>query len=191
MAPVLTPELRDEAERVKARYPRERSAIMPLLYLVQSVEGHVSREGLREVAELLGITTAETEAVATFYTMFRTGPTGTHLISVCTNLSCKLRGGDELYEDAKRALGPGCEGVTEDGMFTLHEEECLGACETAPVVQVNFVNYDNATPELVAEIAEKLRAGEQPPPPSRGDLPADLRAASRLLAGLEAEEVAT
>lgn len=180
-----TPELQEQAASIIARYPSTRSALMPLLYLAQSVQGHVSSEGMREIALLLDITTAEVEAVASFYTMFRMGPTGTHLLDVCTNVSCKLRGADELLACAKEALGPGCEGVTEDGVFTLHEEECLGACETAPVVQVNFANYDNVTREQLLDIVEKLRAGEEPPAPSRGPLPKDFKEASRVLAGVQ------
>ena len=99
MTEVLTPELRTEAERITSRYPagRERSAILPLLYLVQSVQGRVTQEGLREVAEILGIRTAEVEAVASFYTMLRLRPTGAHVVSVCTNLSCALRGANDSH----------------------------------------------------------------------------------------------
>jgi NADH-quinone oxidoreductase subunit E len=182
---VLTPERRDEAERIKARYPdgRERSAVLPLLYLVQSVEGRVTREGLGEVAALLGLTTAEVEAVATFYTMLRLRPTGKHLISVCTNLSCAVLGARELYAAAKRELGPACEDATEDGLFSLHEEECLAACDAAPLVQVDLANHDRCTRERLLGMIEQLRAGEVPAP-SRGEAPQDFRAASRILAGL-------
>ncbi|MGH2635449.1 MAG: NADH-quinone oxidoreductase subunit NuoE [Actinomycetota bacterium] len=181
-------ELRARAEEIKGRYPRgrERSAILPLLYLVQSVEGHVAREGLRDVAELLGTTTAEVEAVATFYTMLRLRPTGKHLVNVCTNLSCALRGGREVYEAAHRATGiPHGGEVSEDGLFSVHEEECLGACDAAPVVQVDFANHDRVTPDGMRELIERLRGGEVPTP-SRGEAPEDLRDASRILAGIEA-----
>jgi NADH-quinone oxidoreductase subunit E len=182
---VLTPELRHEAERIIARYPagRERSAVMPLLYLVQSVEGQVTREGLREVAELLGTTTAEVEAVASFYTMLRLRRTGTHVVSVCTNLSCALRGARDVYDRAREELGLGDEETTEDGMFTLHEEECLGACDAAPVVTVNFANFDRVTPDGIVELLSALREGETPAP-ARGAFPGDFRAASRILAGV-------
>jgi NADH-quinone oxidoreductase subunit E len=185
--PVFTPELAEIARRIVARYPegQERSAILPLLYLAQSAEGHVSREGLREVAGMLGLTTAEVEGVATFYTMIRLRPTGRHVVSVCTNLACVLRGAEEVYARARDALGPGCEEVSEDGMFTLRREECLGACDAAPLVQVNSVNYDRVTPDRVVEIIDALRRGE-PPTPSHGAFPGDLRRASRILAGPEA-----
>jgi NADH-quinone oxidoreductase subunit E len=185
--PVLSEELRERAEEIKARYPRgrERSAILPLLYLVQSVEGHVTREGLREVGNLLGITTAEVEAVASFYTMLRLRPTGTHLVNVCTNLSCALRGAKEVYEAAHAATGiPHGGELSEDGRFSLHEEECLGACDAAPVVQVDFANHDRVTPERMRELIDGLRAGEVPAP-ARGEAPTDFRHASRILAGVE------
>ena len=181
---VLSSELRAEAERMKMRYPDARSALMPMLYLVQSEQGHVSREGMTEVGELLGLTTAEVEAVASFYTMLRHQPTGRYVISVCTNLSCALLGARHVYERASEVLGPSPEGMTEDGMFTLHEEECLGACDEAPVVQVNFMNYDRVDPEGVVRLIEAIRSGDVPPP-SRGAVPSDFKQTSRRLAGLE------
>ena len=181
---VFTSEMRERAETVKAAYPDARSAMLPLLYMAQSVEGHVSHDGLREVGEILGLTTAEVEAVATFYTMLHVEPTGEHVVAVCTNLSCMLRGAYEIYEAAKEALGEGCERRTEDGKFTLHEEECLGACAAAPLVQVDGANHDCVTKERIRQIIESLRAGEVPEP-SRGEPPSSWRHASRILAGLE------
>jgi NADH-quinone oxidoreductase subunit E len=177
----------DEAEEIIGRYPegRERSAIMPLLYLVQSVEGFISREGLTEVAGLLGLTTAEVEAVATFYTMYRLRPTGTHLVNVCTNLACMLRGARDVYEVAHQAAGMrhGQE-LSDDGEITLHEEECLGVCDVAPAVQVNFVNHDRVTPERMRELVAGLRGGEVSEP-ARGPVVGSFKEASRVLAGLE------
>jgi NADH-quinone oxidoreductase subunit E len=184
---VLPEDLRASAERIKALYPRgrERSAILPLLYLVQSVEGRVSPDGLREVAELLGITTAEVEAVASFYTMLRLRATGRHLVNVCTNLSCALRGAKDVLAAAHEAAGtPRGEELSEDGLISLHEEECLGACDAAPVVQVDFANHDAVSPERVQEIVAQLRAGTVPAP-ARGQAPRDFRHASRILAGVE------
>jgi NADH-quinone oxidoreductase subunit E len=184
---VLPEDLRASAERIKALYPRgrERSAILPLLYLVQSVEGRVSPDGLREVAELLGITTAEVEAVASFYTMLRLRATGRHLVNVCTNLSCALRGAKDVLAAAHEAAGiPRGDELSEDGLISLHEEECLGACDAAPVVQVDFANHDAVSPERVQEIVAQLRAGTVPAP-ARGQAPRDFRHASRILAGVE------
>jgi NADH-quinone oxidoreductase subunit E len=184
--PVLEGDRLAEARELLGRYPegRERSAIMPLLYLVQSVEGFVSRDGLTEVAELLDLTTAEVEAVATFYTMYRLRPTGTHVVSVCTNLSCMLRGAREVFEAAHQAAGMrhGQE-LSEDGAISLHEEECLGVCDFAPVAQVNFANHDRVTPERMRELIAALRGGEVPEP-ARGPAMESFRTASRVLAGL-------
>jgi NADH-quinone oxidoreductase subunit E len=184
---VLPDDLRERAERIKGLYPagRERSAILPLLYLVQSVEGHVTPDGLREVAGLLDITTAEVEAVASFYTMLRLRPTGRHLVNVCTNLSCALRGAKDVLAAAHEATGilRGDE-LSEDGLISLHEEECLGACDAAPVVQVDFANHDAVTPERMRELVAQLRSGTVPAP-ARGEAPRDFRHASRILAGVE------
>jgi len=184
---VLTADDRARAKEILGRYPsgRERSAILPLLYLVQSVEGHVTREGLREVADLLGITTAEAEAVATFYTMIRLRPTGKHLVIVCTNLSCALLGAKDVYDAAHEATGiPHGGEISDDGMFSVAEEECLGACDAAPVIQIDFANHDRVTTERMQELIERLRADEVPDP-SRGIAPTDFRHACRILAGIE------
>jgi NADH-quinone oxidoreductase subunit E len=179
----------EEAKEILGRYPegRERSAIMPLLYLTQSVEGFVSRDGLIEVAGLLGLTTAEVEAVATFYTMYRLRPTGTHVVNVCTNLACMLRGARDVYEAAHQAAGMrhGQE-LSDDGAVTLHEEECLGVCDFAPAVQINFANHDRVTPERMRELVRELREGEVPDP-ARGPAVGSFKEASRVLAGLEPE----
>ena len=183
----------DEAGAIVARYPegRQRSAVMPLLYLAQSVEGSVTREALQEVAALLGVRTAEVEAVASFYTMLRLRPTGTHLIAVCTNLSCALRGANEVYAAAHEATGiPHGGELSDDGLFSVHEEECLGVCELAPVVQVNVANHDTVTPERLREIVGALREGVVPEP-ARGPAVESFKAASRILAGLEPLEAVT
>jgi NADH-quinone oxidoreductase subunit E len=178
----------EEARAIIGRYPegRSRSAVMPLLYLAQSEQGHVTREGLQEVAGLLDLTTAEVEAVATFYSMYRLQPTGEHLVNVCTNLSCMLRGGKEVYEAAHEATGiPHGGEVSEDGLFTVHEEECLGVCDFAPAVQIDFANFDAVNPERMRELVAAIRAGASPEP-SRGPTMQSFRYASRMLAGLEA-----
>jgi len=178
----------EEAKGILGRYPegRERSAIMPLLYLAQSIEGHISRDGLKEVAGLLDLTTAEVEAVASFYSMFRLRPTGTHVVSVCTNLACMLRGARDIYEAAHEAAGMrhGQE-LSEDQLITLHEEECLGVCDFAPVVQVNFANHDLVTPERIREVISALRGGDVPEPSRGGPRVKSFKSASRVLAGLE------
>ncbi|MEP6758435.1 MAG: NAD(P)H-dependent oxidoreductase subunit E [Actinomycetota bacterium] len=177
----------EDARTILGRYPEahQRSAIMPLLYLAQSIEGMVGREALREIGELLGITTAEVEAVASFYSMYRLLPTGEHLVTVCTNLSCKLRGAEVVYEAAREAAGIlHGEELSPDGLFTVHEEECLGVCDFAPAVQFNVCNHDNVTPGRMRELIAALRDGEVPTP-ARGPAFGSFKAASRALAGLE------
>jgi NADH-quinone oxidoreductase subunit E len=181
--PALTDEQRREAEAIMARYPERRSAMLPLLYLIQSSEGYLTREGLAEVGELLGLHTAEVEAVATFYSMFRMRPTGRYVVAVCTNVSCALLGAKRLYQRAHDLLGPDAESVTPDGAITLHEEECLGACEQAPLVQVNWLNYAKMTEDDFVNLLDQLRAGT-PPASTQGPIPADLRTTCRILAGL-------
>jgi len=177
----------EDARAIIGRYPVEhqRSAIMPLLYLAQSVEGMIGQGAVREIGVLLDITTAEVEAVASFYTMYRMRPTGEHVVAVCTNLACKLRGAQAVADAAREAAGIGHgEEISADGVFTVHEEECLGVCDFAPVVQVNVCNHDNVTPDRVRELIARLRAGDVPAP-ARGPAFASFRAASRALAGLE------
>ena len=177
----------EDARRIIGRYPdaHGRSAIMPLLYLAQSIDGMVSQDALRQIGELLGITTAEVEAVATFYSMYRLRPTGEHVVNVCTNLACKLRGAEAVYRAAHEATGvaAGAE-RSDDGLFTVHEEECLGVCDHAPAVQIDFCNHDDVTPERMHELVAALRSGDVPAP-ARGPAFASFKAASRALAGLE------
>jgi NADH-quinone oxidoreductase subunit E len=182
--PVLTEGVRAQAERIVARYPVRRSALVPLLYLVQSEVGWVPRQGMREVAELLGLTTAEVEAVATFYTMLKLHPCGRYVLSICTNPSCALLGGRALYDRARELLGEDCEHITDDGLFTLEEEECLAACDKAPVVAVNYLFYDGVTTEALQALIERIRGGMQPPESSRGGVPGALQDVSRTLAGV-------
>jgi len=181
--PVLSEEARALAERVIARYPTRRSALVPLLYLVQSEVGWVPRQGMREVADILGLTTAEVEAVATFYTMLKLHPCGRYVISICTNPSCALLGGRRLYERARELLGDQAEHISDDGMFTLEEEECLAACDQAPVVAVNYLFFDRVTEEALDRMIESIRAGNVPEA-SRGGVPGELKEISRTLAGL-------
>lgn len=180
---VLPDDLLARAEELASRYPTRRSALLPLLYLVQAEVGHVSAEGMREVAELLDLTTAEVEAVATFYTMFKRAPAGRWLVSVCTNVSCALAGGREVYDRAVAEAGEGSREVSDDGLFTVEEVECLGACDQAPVVQVNYCSYARVDPDRMGELIEGLRGGEVPEPVA-GPRPVEHAATSRILAGL-------
>jgi NADH-quinone oxidoreductase subunit E len=181
--PVLSEEKRRMADGIVAKYPTRRSALLPLLYLVQSEVGWIPRQGMREVADIIGVTTAEVEAVATFYTMLKLHPAGKYVISICTNPSCSLRGGRRLLERALETLGEGADRITPDGTFTVEEEECMAACDKAPVVAVNYLFYDNVTEDQLDRMIESIRAG-QTPEASRGGVPGDLKAVSLTLAGV-------
>jgi NADH-quinone oxidoreductase subunit E len=183
--PVLSADARRDAERLMARYPDPRSAMVPLLYLVQAEVGWVPRQGMREVAELLDMKTAEVEAVASFYTMLKLHPCGRFVLSICTNPSCALLGGKALLEHAESSLGPMPGHVTADGLFTVEEEECLAACDRAPVMAVNYLYYDRVGFGAFDAIVAGVKAGDIPPA-DRGGAPGDLREVSRTLAGLGA-----
>jgi NADH-quinone oxidoreductase subunit E len=180
--PILSDASLELARGIIARYPSPRSGLVPLLYLVQSVVGWVPRQGMREVAQLLGITTAEVEAVATFYTMLKLHPCGRYVVSVCTNPSCALLGGKRLFERAKELLGEQCEHITEDGVFTLEEEECMAACDKAPVLTVNYVYFDRMSEQRLEGLLQEIRSG-QVPEAARGGVPGDLKEVSRVLSG--------
>jgi NADH-quinone oxidoreductase subunit E len=181
--PILTGEARVVANRLVAKYPDSRSALVPLLYLVQSQVGWVPQQGLREVAEILGLTTAEVEAVATFYTMVKRHPCGKYVVSVCTNPSCALLGGRQLLERARELLGASEHGLSDDGLLSLEEEECMAACDQAPVVAINYVYFDRVTEERLDRMIAGIRRGDVPEA-ARGGIPGDLKAVSKLLAGV-------
>lgn len=175
-----------EAKEIIARYPQSRSALLPMLHLVQSVQGYVSGDGMRFCARQLDLAEAEVAAVATFYTMYKRSPCGQHLVSVCTNTLCAAMGGDAIYAKLKERLGIGHEETVgtpgEPGSVTLEHAECLAACDLAPVLQVDYEYFDNLTEESALELVDRLRAGEQPQP-SRGPALRGFRAAERQLAG--------
>ena len=161
--------LRAEAGQVIGRYPtgHERSALLPLLHLVQSEDGYVSPDGIALCADLLGITRAEVSAVATFYTQYKRHPTGDHLVGVCTNALCAVMGGDEIWEAVSKRLGVGTDETNEEGTITLERIECNAACDYAPVVMVNWEFFDNQTPESAVALVDDLEAG-RPVHPTRG-----------------------
>jgi NADH-quinone oxidoreductase subunit E len=160
------------AAEVIARYPigRQRSALLPLLHLVQAEEGCVTAEGIDFCAGQLGITAAEVQAVASFYTMYKRHPVGDWLVSVCTNLSCSLVGGQDVYDRLSKKLGVGHDQTTADGTITLEHAECLAACDYAPVMTVNYEFYDGVDTEAAEGIVEALARGERPAPTRGGPL---------------------
>ena len=166
------------------RYPRSRSAIMPLLHYVQSLAGYVTNEGIEEIAKLLELETAEVTAVATFYTQYKRRPVGEYHVGVCTNTLCAVMGGDAIFAALKDHLGVENDGVTADGKVSLEHIECNAACDYAPVVMANWEFYDNQNVETAKDLVDSMRKGT-PKPPTRG--PNSLvtwKEASAVLAGL-------
>ncbi|MFF3861846.1 NADH-quinone oxidoreductase subunit NuoE [Streptomyces sp. NPDC002209] len=174
--------LEADAKEVIARYPDSRSALLPLLHLTQSEEGYVSRTGIRFCAEVLGLTTAEVTAVATFYTMYRRRPSGDYQVGVCTNTLCAVMGGDAIFDELKQHLGVGNNETTPDGKVTLEHIECNAACDYAPVVMVNWEFFDNQTPESAKAMVDDLIAG-RPVAPTRGAPLCTYKETARILAG--------
>jgi NADH-quinone oxidoreductase subunit E len=152
------------AEELIARYPQPRSALLPILFLLQAEDGYVSPAGVAQAAALLGLTKAEVGAVATFYTMFRRRPVGKYLVSVCKTLPCQLRGSREISEAMAARLEVPLGGTDQSGMVTVEEVECLAACDGAPVVQVNTENYERLSTSEAMELLEALLRDEVPPP---------------------------
>jgi len=166
------------------RYPRSRSAIMPLLHYVQSIAGYVTNEGIELIAKLLSLETAEVSAVATFYTQYKRKPVGEYHVGVCTNTLCAVMGGDAIFAALKDHLGVENDGVTADGKVSLEHIECNAACDYAPVVMANWEFYDNQDVSSAKELVDSMRKGT-PKPPTRG--PNSLvtwKEASAVLAGL-------
>jgi NADH-quinone oxidoreductase subunit E len=180
--PPLTEQTEAEAQEIIARYPQPRSALLPMLHLVQSVQGYVSPEGVGLCARLLGLSKAEVGAVATFYTMYKRHPTGRHLVSVCTNTLCAVLGGQQIYDAVSADLGVGHDQTAPDGSITLEHAECLAACDYAPVVTVDYEFYDQQDVASARALVAALRRGEKPAP-TRGAPLTDFRGISRQLAG--------
>ena len=154
-------------DSIIARYPRKRSAIMPLLHFVQSIDGYVTNEGIEVIGEKLELATAEVTAVSTFYTQYKSKPVGEYHVGVCTNTLCAVMGGDAIYESIKEHLNIGNDEVTADGKVSVEHIECNAACDYAPVVMVNWEFYDNQTVQSVKDLVDGARAGN-PPAPTRG-----------------------
>ena len=183
----------ERAAELIARYPVSRSALLPLLHLVQSVEGFVSQPGIEFCAAKLDLTSAEVSAVATFYTMYKRNPCGQHLVSVCTNALCAVLGGDAIYATLSRHLGVGHEETAGEpgavGSITLETAECLAACDHGPVVQVNYEYFDNQTPDAALHLVTDLQAGRKPHP-TRGAPLTDFRTVELEIAGIMPDLVA-
>lgn len=162
----FTPENLEKAKAAIAKYPegRQASAVLSLLYLAQAQnDGWVSPAAIEHIAEVLEMAPIRVYEVASFYTMFNLKPVGKYLIQVCRTTPCWLRGAGDLTETCKKKLGVGLKENTEDGLFTVMEVECLGACANAPMVQINDDYYEDLTPERLAGIIDDLRAGKEVP----------------------------
>ncbi len=185
---VFGAEVREAALEIVSRYPvgQSRSALLPMLHLVQSEQSYVSADGIAFCADLLELTKAQVAAVATFYTMYKRKPTGEYLVSVCTNTLCGMLGGDEIYATLSELLGVGMNETSGDpdaaGSITLEHAECLAACDYAPVVTVNYEFFDNQTTESAQQLVGELGKGHRPLP-TRGAPLCSFKEISRQIAG--------
>lgn len=171
-----------EASEIIRRYPQRRSALLPLLHLVQAEDGYLTAAGAEFCSGQLGLTGAEVTSVATFYSMYRRVPAGDYLVGVCTNTLCAVMGGDAILEALQQHLAVEPGQTTDDGRVTLEHVECNAACDYAPVVMVNWEFFDNQTPSSACRLVDALRAG-RPPAPSRGAPLCSFRQTQRVLAG--------
>ncbi|WP_091970508.1 NADH-quinone oxidoreductase subunit NuoE [Propionibacterium cyclohexanicum] len=174
----------EEMRGLAARYPDRRSALLPMLHLVQSVDGYLSNAGIKICAEVLGLTTAQVNGVATFYSMYKRRPPGRHHIGVCTTSVCAVLGGDILLEHMEQRLGIHEGETSPDGQFSLERIECNAACDFAPIMMVNWEFMDNMTPEKADELIDRLAAGK-PVQSTRGATVVDWKQAERVLAGFD------
>jgi NADH-quinone oxidoreductase subunit E len=178
----LTQTTRAQMGEIIARYPRPRSALLSMLHLVQAEEGYVTADGVALCADVLGLSTAEVSAVATFYSMYKRRPVGEYHVGVCTNTLCAVLGGDAIFAALKDHLDVGNDETTADGCVTLEHIECNAACDYAPVLMVNWEFFDNQTVDSAKEVVDRLRAGE-PVRSTRGPTVGTFREVERVLAG--------
>jgi NADH-quinone oxidoreductase subunit E len=158
---VFDGEARAIAEQIVAKYPNKRSAVLPLLFLAQSIEGYVTEAGMRAVADMLELTPAEVLAIASFYTMLKKRPQGDYLISICRNISCTHLGARKLIDAIENHLGIEVGGTTDDGRFSLEAAECLATCDGAPAAQINYEDFYRVTGDEVIELVDNLARGNE------------------------------
>jgi len=175
--------LEADAGQIIGRYPQSRSALLPLLHLVQAEEGYISADGIAFCAGQLGLTEAEVTAVVSFYTMYKRRPVGDYHVGVCTNALCAVMGGDAIFADLQRHLGVGNDEATADGKVSLEHLECNAACDYAPVMMVNWEFFDDMTPQSARALVDGLRAGADIAPSRGAPRLCTWRQASRILAG--------
>ena len=164
---VLSSHVLDEIRELPARYPQPRSAVMPALDLAQEELGHLTPEAMSEVASALELDPGYVEGVATFYSLFHLEPVGKHRFYVCTNLSCTLRGADEIVEHVRKSIGvERADQVSADGLFSYEEVECLGACEFAPMMRLDHRYHYDLTAEKIDQLIAERKRPTSPPPPA-------------------------
>lgn len=166
----LTPDNVELARQIIARYPRPKSATIPLCHLAQEQDGYLAEDAMAHIAELIGVTPAEVLGTASFYEMFKRQPVGRYVVNVCTNISCQLLGGEELLQHASETLGVSPGATTPDGMFTLEDVECIAACTEAPACQVNYRYLHRVSHEAFDEVVADLRSGARTDIPPHGTL---------------------
>ncbi len=149
------------AREILLRYPRVKSATIPLLHLAQEQDGYVTDDAMAHIAELTATTPAQVLGTCSFYEMFKREPVGTYLVNVCTNISCLVMGGEELLHHAEETLGIKGGSTTVDGMFTLEDVECIAACTEAPCLQINYRYFHRLTNDGFDEVVADLRAGKR------------------------------
>ncbi|HSZ45154.1 MAG TPA: NADH-quinone oxidoreductase subunit NuoE [Streptosporangiaceae bacterium] len=175
--------LAPQAAEIIGRYPRTRSALLPLLHLVQSEEGYVSQDGIAYCAEQLGLTEADVTGVVSFYTMYKRRPVGEYHVGVCTTSLCAVMGGDAILADLQQHLGVGIDEVTADGKVSVEHVECNAACDYAPVVMVNWEFFDNMTPQSARDLVDGLRSGADVAPTRGAPRLCTWKQAGKILAG--------
>ncbi|HLY39892.1 MAG TPA: NAD(P)H-dependent oxidoreductase subunit E [Terracidiphilus sp.] len=158
MTTIFSPELAARLDALVEKYPVRRSALIPMLLYAQDEVGYLSDAVIAEVAQRIGITQLDVRDVASYYSMLRFKPAGRFNVQVCTNICCMLRGAYDVFDRFQEELGVGHKGMTKDGLFSLEEVECIGACSWAPAVQVNYDFHDELSPEQVPDLVAKLRA---------------------------------
>jgi NADH-quinone oxidoreductase subunit E len=183
--------LAERAAEIIARYPKPRSALLPLLHLVQATEGFVSTDGIAFCAEQLGLTEADVTGVVSFYTMYKRHPVGEYHVGVCTNTLCAIMGGDTIHAELRDHLGTDGVQPTPDGKVSLERVECNAACDYAPVMMVNWEFFDNMTPESAKELVDGLRAGADIAPARGASRLVTWREAALILAGYPDDQATT
>jgi len=192
----LSPDNLDVAAEIIARYPRPKSALIPLLHLAQEQDGWLTEDAMQHIAELLGLTPAEVLGTASFYEMFKREEVGRYMVNICTDIACHLNGADDLLEHAQQTLGVKAGRTTEDGVITLEDVQCIAACTEAPCLQVNYrYRYkvtSDALDQLIGDLRDGRLAGEIPPHGTlasvRQQIPGDRWAGTGPVAQAEVDE---